>query len=113
MPDLMRTRTARDERDAVLARPADLHDLRFQTLLGEAAWGRLPQAVRDRFSKRLRPGLAVTYAVGLPWLGIYVPADNILPFGFTPFILGDLINIAMVALGALFIPPRLLGKIGR
>lgn len=58
-------------------------------------------------------GLAVTYAVGLPWLGIYVPADNILPFGFTPFILGDLINIAMVALGALFIPPRLLGKIGR
>ncbi len=58
-------------------------------------------------------GLAVTYAIGLPWLGLYVPADKILPFGFTPFILGDLINIAMVALGALFVPARLLGKIGR
>jgi hypothetical protein len=41
--------------------PADLHDLRFRALLGEAGWTRLPQAVRDRFSKRLRPGMAVTY----------------------------------------------------
>lgn len=41
--------------------PADLHDLRFRALLGEAGWSRLPQAVRDRFSKRLRPGMAVTY----------------------------------------------------
>ncbi len=42
--------------------PADLHDLRFRALLGEAGWGRLPPAVRERFSKRLRPGMAVTYA---------------------------------------------------
>lgn len=41
--------------------PAELHDLRFRALLGEAGWSRLPQAVRDRFSKRLRPGMAVTY----------------------------------------------------
>jgi hypothetical protein len=61
MPDLIRTQIARDDREAAPARPADLHDLRFRALLGEAAWGRLPQAVRDRFSKRLRPGLAVTY----------------------------------------------------
>jgi hypothetical protein len=41
--------------------PAELHDLRFRALLGEAGWNRLPQAVRDRFSKRLGPGMAVTY----------------------------------------------------
>jgi biotin transport system substrate-specific component len=58
-------------------------------------------------------GLGVTYAVGLPWLGLYVPAGQIVPLGFTPFILGDLINIAMVALGALSVPSRLLGKIGQ
>src|ERR1700751_3072747 len=46
---------------AVPARPADLHDLRFRALLGEAGWNRLPPAVRERFSKRLRPGMAVTY----------------------------------------------------
>ncbi|WP_165185781.1 DUF4166 domain-containing protein [Caulobacter soli] len=43
------------------AKPADLHDLRFRALLGEADWNRLPPAVRERFSKRLRPGMAVTY----------------------------------------------------
>jgi hypothetical protein len=39
-----------------------LHDLRFRTLLGESAWARLPLAVRERFSKRLAAGAAVTYA---------------------------------------------------
>lgn len=37
-------------------------DLRFRTLLGAAAWQRLPAAVRHRFSKRLGAGLSVTYA---------------------------------------------------
>ncbi len=27
---------------AALAKPADLHDLRFRALLGEAGWNRLP-----------------------------------------------------------------------
>lgn len=58
-------------------------------------------------------GLAVTYAIGLPWLGLYVPLDQVIPLGFTPFILGDLINIAMVALGAALVPARLLGRIGQ
>jgi biotin transport system substrate-specific component len=58
-------------------------------------------------------GLGVTYAVGLPWLGFYVPASQIIPLGFTPFILGDLINIAMVALGGLLVPARFFRKIGQ
>ncbi len=37
-------------------------DLRFRALLGAAAWGELPRAVQDRFSKRLNDGVAVTYA---------------------------------------------------
>lgn len=58
-------------------------------------------------------GLVVTYAAGLPWLGFYIPVKDIVPLGFTPFILGDLINIAMVAAGSAMIPVRLLGRIGR
>lgn len=58
-------------------------------------------------------GLAVTYAVGLPWLGLYIPMKDVIALGFTPFILGDLINIAMVAAGSAMIPARLLGRIGR
>jgi hypothetical protein len=38
-----------------------LHDLRFRALLGAIAWSRLPAAVRERFSKRLAPDVAVTY----------------------------------------------------
>ncbi len=57
-------------------------------------------------------GLAVTYALGLPWLGLYVPADQILPLGFTPFILGDLLTILLVAAGAAFVPDRLIGRVG-
>jgi hypothetical protein len=39
-----------------------LGDLRFSALLGVGAWSRLPATVRERFSKRLDAGGAVTYA---------------------------------------------------
>src|SRR5262245_51652548 len=39
-----------------------VHDLRFRALLGADAWSRLPAAVRRRFSTRLAPGAAITYA---------------------------------------------------
>ncbi len=58
-------------------------------------------------------GLAVTYAIGLPWLGMFVPAESVLALGFAPFIFGDLINIAMVAAGAAILPARFIGTIGR
>ncbi len=52
-------------------------DLRFRALLGAAAWMRLPAPVRARFSKRLQPGLAVTYVGRIihsrrTWLGAMV-----------------------------------------
>jgi hypothetical protein len=40
---------------------APIEDLRFRTLVGERAWGELPEAVRRRFSKCLGPGDAVVY----------------------------------------------------
>ena len=41
--------------------PHPLADLRFRTLVGEAAWARLPEAVCRRFSKCLPPEDAVFY----------------------------------------------------
>lgn len=39
----------------------DIVDLRFRALVGEAAWARLPEAVRRRFSRRLAPGEVMIY----------------------------------------------------
>lgn len=41
--------------------PGTLADARFRTLLGEAAWSRLPEPVRRRFSKCLAPGELLLY----------------------------------------------------
>jgi uncharacterized protein DUF4166 len=59
----LRTIIAPEEpaRRLVSAPPAGLHDFRFRGLLGNAAWSRLPAAVRARFGKRLGPASAVTY----------------------------------------------------
>ncbi|HEX8654399.1 MAG TPA: DUF4166 domain-containing protein [Allosphingosinicella sp.] len=40
---------------------ADLGDLRFRRLLGEAAWAQLPEPIRARFSKRLSGGRTAVY----------------------------------------------------
>ena len=41
--------------------PPALTDLRFRALVGEAAWGELPQPVQRRFSKCLAPNESVFY----------------------------------------------------
>lgn len=40
-------------------------------------------------------GLAVVYALGLAWLARFVPGPGLLAAGFTPFILGDLVKVAL------------------
>ena len=42
-------------------------------------------------------GLAVVYAAGLAWLTAFVPAPKLLAAGFTPFILGDLVKLALAS----------------
>ena len=62
VPRMMAHRTASPPARRPRTDPEDsLPDLRFRALLGQAAWSILPAAVRARFSKRLGPGLAVTY----------------------------------------------------
>lgn len=40
---------------ALPVKSPEIGDLRFRTLVGEAAWAQLPEAVRRRFSKCLGP----------------------------------------------------------
>ena len=45
-------------------------------------------------------GLVPIYGLGMAWLFVFVPYHQVIVEGFTPFILGDLIKIAIVAVGA-------------
>jgi hypothetical protein len=42
--------------------PAEIGDLRFRALAGEAAWASLPEAVRERFGRHLGAGASILYA---------------------------------------------------
>lgn len=42
-------------------------------------------------------GLALVYAVGLAWLALFVPIPKLLAAGLTPFVLGDLLKVALAA----------------
>lgn len=65
-------------------------------LVGTLARG---QGIFGRFGAMLA-GLAVTYAVGLTWLALFVPAATVLTVGLWPFLAGDLVKIAIVAASA-------------
>jgi biotin transport system substrate-specific component len=62
-----------------------------------AEWGwakRLPEAVALAFF-----GLLLIYVAGLLWLGIVLGWDKpIFAYGFTPFILGDVVKVLIAAL---------------
>lgn len=45
-------------------------------------------------------GLAMVYAAGVLWLANFVPAAQLLTIGVLPFLPGDLVKIALVALTA-------------
>jgi biotin transport system substrate-specific component len=44
-------------------------------------------------------GMVPVYLLGLAGLSAFVPSEQVLALGFTPFIVGDCIKIALVALG--------------
>nr|WP_188579703.1 biotin transporter BioY [Azorhizobium oxalatiphilum] len=54
-------------------------------------------------------GLTLVYAAGLAWLSAFIPVRTLLAQGFLPFILGDLVKIALVA-AAVPLAARLTGK---
>jgi biotin transport system substrate-specific component len=41
--------------------------------------------------------LGVVYVAGLAWLALYVPSSMLLAAGLTPFLLGDLLKVALAA----------------
>ncbi|MGV0818518.1 biotin transporter BioY [Martelella sp. AMO21009] len=60
-------------------------------VIGRLAEGNGPM----RLALAMLSGLAVVYAFGLAWLALFVPASGLITAGFAPFILGDLIKIAL------------------
>lgn len=67
----------------------------------------------DRFGRRLGAlsmplGLAVIYALGVAWLAQFVPADKLLAFGVTPFLVGDMFKVALAALLTIAAPASLI-----
>lgn len=67
-------------------------------LLGAGLTGWLAQGrgLIGRFLAMLA-GLAVVYALGLAWLALYIPAQGLLAAGLTPFLLGDLLKLALAS----------------
>lgn len=67
-------------------------------LLGAGLTGWLAQGrgLIGRFLAMLA-GLAVVYTLGLAWLALYVPAQGLLAAGLTPFLLGDLLKLALAS----------------
>lgn len=55
-------------------------------------------------------GLTVVYAFGLAWLSRFVPAHQLLGLGVMPFLLGDLLKIAVVSAGAAALSGSRLGS---
>lgn len=45
-------------------------------------------------------GLVPIYGLGVAWLIVFVPVSQSIALGFTPFIVGDLVKVALVAAGA-------------
>lgn len=52
-------------------------------------------------------GMLAIYAIDTAWLAIYVPVGQLLAVGVMPFLLGDLVKIAMVAAGSTLLPAAL------
>lgn len=63
--------------------------------VGKSAFG--------RFGAMLA-GMIAIYSVGIAWLAMYIPADQLFALGVLPFLLGDLIKICVVAVASVALP---------
>lgn len=45
-------------------------------------------------------GLAVIYGIGIGWLALFVPTTQLMTIGVTPFLLGDLLKVAIITVSA-------------
>ncbi|VDC33760.1 biotin transporter BioY [Pseudogemmobacter humi] len=61
---------------------------------GLTGWLAAKQGIVGTFGAMLA-GLLVVYVAGLAWLAAFLPASQLLAAGFLPFIIGDLVKIAL------------------
>ncbi|MDW9658542.1 biotin transporter BioY [Sinorhizobium meliloti] len=66
-------------------------------------WLASGKALLGRLSAMLI-GMVVIYAFGVAWLALYVPSAQLLAVGVLPFVFGDLVKIAVVAIGSTLLP---------
>ena len=77
--------------------------------VGLAGVGAAGGSAAVRAALAMVAGLTVVYVGGLAWLATFVPAPKLLAAGFTPFILGDLVKIALAS-GLIAAVTRLKGR---
>lgn len=58
-------------------------------------------------------GMVPIYVIGVAWLAAYVPFAQVLAVGVTPFLLGDLAKIGIVAAASMVLPVSLARLRGR
>lgn len=88
---------------AYMVGPTGGYLLGFLTASALTGWMALGRGILGRGIAMLA-GLAVVYACGLAWLAQFAPADKLIAAGLAPFLLGDLVKIAIVAIAGSIAP---------
>lgn len=81
---------------AYLAGPTGGYLLGYLVASGLVGWLATGSGWLGRVTVMLA-ALGVVYAAGLAWLAFYVPSSMLLAAGLTPFLLGDLLKVALAA----------------
>lgn len=58
-------------------------------------------------------GLVPVYGLGVAWLAVFLPAGKLLALGVAPFLFGDLVKIALIAVAVALVPESLARRLGR
>lgn len=87
-------------------------------LLGFLAATLLTGWATDRFGRNaaiwaMPASLGVIYAFGLAWLWKFVPSEQLIALGLTPFLLGDVVKVALAACLTIWAPAQVKARIKR